>query len=108
MLIFTHKSKGNTMAKRKKARRGNEITGAKTVAGAYRRMKAGKEPKNQLEREMKYAIRQKGKGVHMGKRAGLTGSSNAAIDRKMKAKAPGYRISKNGTLYYENRKNRAD
>jgi len=30
------------------------------------------------------------------------------LDRMRKAKHPGYRISKSGKLYYENRRNRSD
>jgi len=37
-----------------------------------------------------------------------TGTSNSAIDKKRKALGPGKRRSKNGTIYYENRKNRSD
>ena len=37
-----------------------------------------------------------------------TGSSDMARDRKRKALAPGKRRSKNGKIYYENRKNRSD
>lgn len=37
-----------------------------------------------------------------------TGSSDMARDKKRKALAPGKRISKNGKIYYENRKNRSD
>lgn len=37
-----------------------------------------------------------------------TGTSNMRRDLKRKAIAPGKRISKNGNIYYENRKNRSD
>jgi len=37
-----------------------------------------------------------------------TGSSDLLRDRKLKALAPGKRRSKNGIIYYENRKNRSD
>lgn len=36
------------------------------------------------------------------------GTSNLSRDRKLKALAPGKRISKKGNIYYENRKNRSD
>jgi len=37
-----------------------------------------------------------------------TGSSSAAKDRARKALAPGRRVSKSGSVYYERRKNRSD
>jgi hypothetical protein len=37
-----------------------------------------------------------------------TGKSNIKKDSKRTAKAPGKRISKNGNIYYEYRKNRSD
>jgi hypothetical protein len=37
-----------------------------------------------------------------------TGTSDSARDKKRKALGPGKRRSKNGTIYYENRKNRSD
>jgi len=37
-----------------------------------------------------------------------TGTSNRSKDRKRKAMKPGKRISKNGRIYYENRRNRSD
>lgn len=37
-----------------------------------------------------------------------TGSSDLVRDRQRRALAPGKRRSKNGTIYYENRKNRSD
>jgi len=36
------------------------------------------------------------------------GKSNKKMDKKRKAMAPGKRISKNGKIYYETRKNRSD
>ena len=36
------------------------------------------------------------------------GRSNRKIDSRKKALAPGKRISKNGKVYYERRKNRSD
>lgn len=40
------------------------------------------------------------------KRSGVIKSG--LLDYKLKAMGPGYRISRNGKLYYENRKNRSD
>lgn len=37
-----------------------------------------------------------------------TGKSDVARDKKLAALAPGKRISKNGNVYYEYRKNRSD
>lgn len=37
-----------------------------------------------------------------------TGTSNIAVDRKLKAKPPGKRVSKSGRKYTEVRKNRSD
>jgi len=37
-----------------------------------------------------------------------TGKSNESRDSKRKAKAPGYRRTARGTVYYETRKNRSD
>ena len=36
------------------------------------------------------------------------GKSNVEIDKCFNAKAPGWRISKTGNKYFENRKNRSD
>ena len=36
------------------------------------------------------------------------GKTNKVIDRKRSALAPGKRSSRNGKIYYENRKNRSD
>ena len=36
------------------------------------------------------------------------GKSKTKLDKKHKALAPGKRISKNGKVYYERRKNRSD
>lgn len=36
------------------------------------------------------------------------GSSNLKVDRKRKAELPGKRISRNGKVYWETRKNRSD
>ena len=45
----------------------------------------------------------KRKGYHR-----LTGKSNLKYDRRHKALKPGKRVSRNGNVYYEYRKNRAD
>lgn len=45
---------------------------------------------------MKYRPRQTGK------------RKDLALDRKRRAKKPGRRVSKNGNVYYENRRNRSD
>ena len=37
-----------------------------------------------------------------------TGKSKTKLDKKRKALAPGKRVSKNGKVYYERRKNRSD
>jgi hypothetical protein len=37
-----------------------------------------------------------------------TGKTTKSIDRRYKAKKPGYRKSRKGKKYYENRKNRSD
>ena len=37
-----------------------------------------------------------------------TGKSNEKRDKKRKAKAPGWRRTAHGTVYYETRKNRSD
>lgn len=106
------------MAKRKKAR-SNNITGANTVAGAYRRVASNRnkkgsayKPVNELERKIQRAViraHTEGKGTHLGTRKHLLGESNIKLDaRYPHALAPGYRMSKTGKLYYENRKNRAD
>ena len=45
----------------------------------------------------------KRKGYHK-----LTGKTNLKYDRRHKALRPGKRISRNGKVYYEYRKNRSD
>jgi len=37
-----------------------------------------------------------------------TGKTDLVKDRERKALHPGWRVSKNGKLYFENRKNRSD
>jgi len=37
-----------------------------------------------------------------------TGTSRAAVDKKIRAKSPGKRVSRGGNVYYERRKNRSD
>ena len=37
-----------------------------------------------------------------------TGKTNTAVDKKLKAKKVGWRKSKSGNLYFENRRNRSD
>lgn len=37
-----------------------------------------------------------------------TGSSIKEIDKMLEAKKPGWRVSKSGKKYFENRKNRSD
>ena len=37
-----------------------------------------------------------------------TGKTNKRIDKRYSAKKPGKRISKNGNVYYEYRRNRSD
>ena len=37
-----------------------------------------------------------------------TGRTHISIDRQIKAKKPGWRISESGKKYFENRKNRSD
>lgn len=61
--------------------------------------------KLQLSRKQKIATHRTLKGRSRTKQ---TGKSNTARDLKRKAKAPGYRVSKNGNRYYEGRKNRSD
>lgn len=50
----------------------------------------------------------KAKGGIVLRRAKQTGSSNFKADGKRKAMAPGKRLSRNGNVYYESRKNRSD
>ena len=42
------------------------------------------------------------------KRPSLTGKSNTAVDKQMRAKPPGRRKAASGNVYFERRRNRAD
>ncbi len=42
------------------------------------------------------------------KKFAQVGKSKKSYDEKRKAKRPGYRLSKNGNWYFENRRNRSD
>jgi hypothetical protein len=57
-------------------------------------------------RRLTKARKMKPKTIVVSKRQ--TGTSNKAIDKRMKALPAGKRISKNGNIYYERRANRSD
>lgn len=56
----------------------------------------------------KHIRRVHGKTVSVGTHARQTGKSVKAIDRRIVAKKPGRRISEDGNVYFEYRRNRSD
>ena len=109
--------KNNTMPKRlteaEKKERERAAKKAKKEAEAARK-KARKERENAKNAEKKAKEKDR-KAALAAKRAAAakrqTGSqtaSGAKLDKRIKAKKPGKRVSKSGNVYYENRKNRSD
>ncbi len=88
------------------------FTKGKSMAADFRAAKGKSQPKNDRQRLFKGAIAQakkqkKGVPVYVG--YSQTGSSNEPLDKMhKKAILPGWRVSKNGNLYKEVRKNRSD
>jgi len=83
-----------------------------SLAYDFRMAKSSKKPQNERQSSLRKAItvaRKKG-GVSIDKVKKQTGAESYSVkmDRKRNALVPGWRISKNGNLYYETRRNRSD
>jgi hypothetical protein len=93
------------------------VTTLRTKAKKLGISDVSKRTKENLVQSIILGEARKKKGTAAGKKATAkrkvsatrqTGSSSAAKDRARKALAPGRRVSKTGSVYYERRKNRSD
>lgn len=88
------------------------FTKGKSMAADFRAAKNKRtKPKNDRQRLFREAIdtakkTKKGVAVYVG--YSQEGISVESLDKMHRAKLPGYRVSKSGNLYFENRKNRSD
>lgn len=80
----------------------------KSLAANFRAAKRGGKGLTGEQKQLRAMIKKARKnGVTIGS-AKQTHWSAKASDRQLNALPPGWRISKNGTLYYETRRNRSD
>lgn len=106
---FAAAAKSGALAKKRKAAK-------KKVAAAFPSTTKRKATKRKTTRKAKTpvvtaALKKKARkegGIVVKKVRTQEGTSLRAVDKALTAKAPGWRISRTGKLYYEARKNRSD
>jgi len=109
--------KNNTMPKKltaaEKKARIRAAAAAKKAAAAAKKVVAKEKAKTKdaekkaKEKARKAALAEK-RAAAAKRQTGSQTASGARLDKRIKAKKPGKRVSKSGKVYYENRKNRSD